>query len=144
MANVVSPASFSNAFPEKISFKTGGIIAGIIGIVICPWLLLGEIIGFLVTYSGLLGAVAGVLIADYWLIKRGELNVDDLYSTTGEYSYGNGVNKIAIIATAVGIGVVLLGKSVDSLSFLFQGAWFSALFSSMFVYVVLTKKQKAK
>jgi NCS1 family nucleobase:cation symporter-1 len=91
-ANVVSPANdFANAFPRFISFSTGGLITGIIGILIQPWRLLadptGYIFGWLVGYSGGLGSIAGVLIADYWLVRRKNLSLADLYRTNGSYSY---------------------------------------------------------
>src|SRR5439155_22331889 len=83
-ANVVSPANdFANAFPRAIRFKTGGLITGIIGILMQPWRLLadpsGYIFQWLLGYSGGLGSIAGVLIADYWLVRRKELALEDLY-----------------------------------------------------------------
>jgi NCS1 family nucleobase:cation symporter-1 len=87
-ANVVSPANdFANAFPRFISFKTGGLITGILGIVIQPWKLLADPSGYIFTwllgYSGGLGAIAGVLVADYWLVRRRELRLEDLYLVDG-------------------------------------------------------------
>ncbi len=141
-ANVVSPAySFSNAFPRRVSFRSGGMIAAILGIVLCPWLLLDMYIGWLVTYSGLLGAVGGVLIADYWLLRRTELNLADLYRSRGEYRYFDGFNPNALIALAAGIAVVMLGYIVPSVSFLFQGAWFSGFVVSALVYWALMPKE---
>src|SRR5438128_3819640 len=93
-ANVVSPANdFANAFPRFISFKTGGLIAGILGIVIQPWKLLADPSGYIYTwllgYSGGLGSIAGVLIADYWLPRRCALRLEDLYLADGAYSGWN-------------------------------------------------------
>jgi cytosine/uracil/thiamine/allantoin permease len=95
-ANVVSPANdFANAFPRWISFRTGGLITGIIGILIQPWRLLadptGYIFGWLVGYSGGLGSIAGVLIADYWFVRRKKLALADLYRTDGRYSFAGRV-----------------------------------------------------
>src|ERR1700686_3238730 len=83
-ANVVSPSNdFSNLNPRRISFRTGGIITGVIGILMMPWKLLGSfsdyIFGWLVGYSGLLGPIAGVMIADYFLVRHAELKIEDLY-----------------------------------------------------------------
>src|SRR5450755_4203781 len=83
-ANVVSPSNdFSNLNPKRISFRTGGMITGVIGIMMMPWKLLGDfsayIFGWLVGYSGLLGPIAGVMIADYFVLRRCELDVDALY-----------------------------------------------------------------
>ncbi len=103
-ANVVSPANdFANAFPKLISFRTGGMITGIIGILMQPWKLLadpsGYIFGWLVGYSGGLGSIAGVLIADYWLIRNKNLYLGDLYRSKGIYG---GWNWRAVAATLLG------------------------------------------
>src|SRR5439155_16019925 len=87
-ANVVSPANdFANAFPKWISFRTGGLITGIIGILMQPWRLLadpsGYIFAWLVGYSGGLGSIAGVLIVDYWLLRQKQLILPDLYRPQG-------------------------------------------------------------
>src|SRR5205809_6913372 len=100
-ANVVSPANdFANAFPKLISFRTGGLITGIVGILMQPWKLLadpsGYIFGWLVGYSGGLGSIAGVLIADYWLVRKKNLNLRDLYRSKCVYG---GWNWRAIAAT---------------------------------------------
>ena len=128
-ANTVSPANdFSNTIPRLISFKTGGIITGIIGILIMPWRLLadpsGYIFGWLGTYSGFLGPIAGVLIADYWVIRRTRLNLDDLYTEKGEYTFSHGFNIRAVISLVVGVIVALIGLVVHPLRFLFDYAWF--------------------
>src|SRR5205823_2987019 len=106
-ANVVSPANdFANAFPRFISFKTGGLITGILGIAIQPWRLLadpsGYIYGWLVGYSGALGSIAGVLIADYWILRRKELRLEDLYLPDGAYRYTGGWHIPAAVATVAG------------------------------------------
>src|SRR5262249_32929143 len=95
-ANVVSPSNaFSNLRPQLISFRTGGLITGVIGVLMMPWKLLSDygayIFGWLVGYSALLGPIAGTMIADYFIVRHGRLNVDDLYRRGGEYEYGNGV-----------------------------------------------------
>src|SRR5438477_1904783 len=96
-ANVVSPANdFANAFPKWISFRLGGLITGIIGLLMQPWRLLadpsGYIFRWLVGYSGGLGSIAGVLIADYWLVRRKRLVLGDLYRPVGTYTYAGGWN----------------------------------------------------
>src|SRR5262249_34113842 len=88
-ANVVSPANdFANAWPKHISFKTGGLITGLVGIAMQPWRLLadpkGYIFTWLVGYSGGLGSIAGVLIADYWMARGKRLSLADLYRANGE------------------------------------------------------------
>jgi NCS1 family nucleobase:cation symporter-1 len=106
-ANTVSPSyDFSNLLPKLISFRTGGLITGVIGILIQPWRLLANphiyIFVWLGFYGGLLGTVAGVLIADYWLVRRTELRLVDLYRPGGAYWYGGGWNWRALIAFGVG------------------------------------------
>ncbi len=139
-ANVVAPAnSFANAFPKWISFRTGGIITGVIGIVIFPWLLIDHLPGFLVAYSGLLGPVGGILIADYWLVRRTNLDVNALYDSQGEYRYTRGFNIKGIVALVAGIAVVLLGLVHPSVRFLFDGAWFTGFGVALVVYWLLMR-----
>lgn len=140
-ANVVGPAnSLAAAFP-RLSFRSGGLIAAGLGVLLCPWLVLDMYIGWLVSYSGLLGAVSGVLLADYWLLRGTELDAAGLYQMDGPYTYHRGFNLRAMAAMAAGIAVVLLGKLVPQLGFLFQGAWFSGLLVSGAVYLALMRGQ---
>jgi len=141
-ANVVSPANdFANAFPRWINFRRGGLLTGIIGVAMCPWKLLadpsGYIFKWLLGYSGGLGAIAGVLIADYWFLKRRELNLADLYRPDGRYSYGNrlGTNWIAVGATALGCALAWAGAFVPALHALYDYAWFVGAFVAAGAYV---------
>lgn len=107
-ANLVSPSyDFSNVAPKLISFRTGGIITALIGILIHPWYLLSTaeiyIFAWLGFYGGATGAIAGVIIADYWLIRRKELNLPDLFRSNGDYRYGSGWNWRAVVALAIGV-----------------------------------------
>jgi NCS1 family nucleobase:cation symporter-1 len=106
-ANTVSPSyDFSNLAPRLVSFRTGGLITGVIGIAIQPWRLLANphiyIFVWLGFYGGLLGAVAGVLIADYWLIRRTDLRLAELYRPSGRYWYTGGWNWRAVVALLIG------------------------------------------
>ena len=128
-ANVVSPANdFSNAFPKYVSFRTGGLMTGLLGIAMQPWKLLadpsGYIFGWLAGYSGGLGAIAGVLIADYWLVRKKELALADLYLPHGRYAYVNGWNWKAAAATLVGCALAWIGLVVKPLAPLYDYAWF--------------------
>ena len=150
-ANVVSPANdFANAFPKWISFRTGGLITGIIGILMQPWRLLadpsGYIFAWLVGYSGGLGSIAGVLIADYWLVRKKRLALPDLYRTKGIYTYTSGWNWRAVIATLLGCalawgGQVLswFGITVTWLLDLYAYAWFVGFGVAAISYLVLMK-----
>src|SRR5437867_12278170 len=124
-ANVVSPANdFANAFPRAIRFKTGGLITGIIGILMQPWRLLadpsGYIFQWLVGYSGGLGSIAGVLIADYWIVRRTWLIPADLYRTRGAYTSAAGWNWRAVVATLAGCTLAWIGLVVPSMRPLYE------------------------
>jgi nucleobase:cation symporter-1, NCS1 family len=140
-ANVVSPANdFANAFPRWISFSTGGLITGIIGILMQPWRLLadpsGYIFAWLLGYSGGLGSIAGVLIADYWLVRNKTLNLADLYRTRGEYA---GWNWRAVIATLLGCFFAWIGLLFEPLKILYDYAWFVGFGVSFVVHYTLMK-----
>lgn len=143
-ANVVSPSNdFSNLRPQLISFRTGGLITGVIGIMMMPWKLLSDygayIFGWLVGYSGLLGPIAGTMIADYFIVRRQKLAVEDLYRRGGEYEYTNGINWRALVSLAAGVLVALLGLAVPELRWLYDYAWFVGFAVSGAVYVVLMR-----
>jgi NCS1 family nucleobase:cation symporter-1 len=147
-ANVVSPSNdFSNLNPRRISFRTGGLITGVVGVLMMPWKLLSDfsayIFGWLVGYSGLLGPIAGVMIADYFLIRRSRLKLDDLYRRNGIYEYENGVNPRAVAALVTGIAVALVGLAVPQLRLLYDYAWFVGFGVSGAVYVMLMQRAAA-
>jgi len=140
-ANIVAPAnSLSNLLPRRITFRTGGLIAAVVGILIVPWKLLDAYQTWLISYSGLLGAVGGVIICDYIVIRRGLLALRDLYTEGGAYAYTRGVNRRAVAALTAGILVALAGTVVPPLRFLFDGAWFSAAAVAFVVYWWLMKR----
>ncbi|HEY1483379.1 MAG TPA: NCS1 family nucleobase:cation symporter-1 [Candidatus Acidoferrum sp.] len=141
-ANVVSPSNdFSNLRPSLISFRTGGLITGIVGILMMPWKLLADfssyIFGWLVGCSAFLGPIAGIMICDYYLVRHRSLLVTDLYRRGGLYEYRNGFNMKAIIALAVGVVVALIGLAVPPLRWLYDYAWFVGFFISGGLYFLL-------
>lgn len=143
-ANVVSPSNdFSNLYPRLISFRTGGLITGFLGLAMCPWKLLATpdayIFGWLVGYSGLLGPVAGIMVTDYFLIRGTELDVNSLYHRDGSYYYSKGVNPRAMIALALGVGIALIGLAVRPLHFLYDYAWFVGFFTAGILYLAMMK-----
>jgi len=142
-ANVIAPSNaFSNLWPKKISFKAGGTITGIVGIIIMPWWLLNEISGFLIFVSGLLGPVLGILIADYYLVRNKRLELAELYKEEGIYSYHKtGFNKAAMIALFIGVFAALSGYWVPMLSFLYSLSWFTGFIISFVLYYLLMKKK---
>lgn len=141
-ANVIAPANaFSNLFPKKISFRTGGIITGIIGILIFPWLLLNEIQGLLIDVSAVLGPVLAILVCDYYLIQKKEIRLADLYKENGIYSFGgSGYNKAAIISLLIAAFIAIGGKWIPAMSGLYAVSWFSGFIISFGLYYFLMKK----
>src|SRR5579863_8686732 len=142
-ANVVSPANdFSNLWPRKISFRTGGVITCFMGIVLMPWKLLADyktfILGWLGGYAAFLGPVAGIMICDYFLVRKCVLNLNDLYLRGGAYEYSHGFNWRALAALAAGAGAALVGLTVPSLRTLYDYSWFVGFFVSFVAYYVLT------
>src|SRR5580658_6877700 len=144
-ANVVSPANdFSNLSPRRISFRTGGLITCVMGIVMQPWKLMSSygnyIFGWLVGYSGFLGPIAGVLICDYFVIRKKNLSTQALYQRGSLYEYSHGVNWRAVLSLAAGAGVAFVGLFVPQLKVLYNYAWFVGFAVSFFAYLVLTSK----
>jgi NCS1 family nucleobase:cation symporter-1 len=152
-ANVVSPANdFSNAAPRLISFRTGGLITAVIGIVMMPWKLLatsqGYIFTWLIGYSALLGPIGGILIADYFVLRRMRLELPDLYRRGGAYEYAGGFNPAALAALVLGVAPSVPGFLAQAFpaSFpnvgevwrgLYSYAWFLGFGVAAVVYLLL-------
>src|ERR1700751_144024 len=146
-ANVVSPANdFSNLWPRRISFRTGGVITCLMGIALMPWKLLADyktfIFSWLGGYAAFLGPVAGIMICDYFVIRRCTLQVEDLYLRSGIYEYSKGFNWRALMALAFGAGTALVGLAVPSLRALYDYSWFVGFAVSFVSYYVLMKVQR--
>jgi NCS1 family nucleobase:cation symporter-1 len=153
-ANVVSPANdFSNLAPRRISFRTGGVITALVGILIMPWKLLesskGYIFTWLVGYSALLGPIGGILIADYFVLRRTSLDVGDLYRRGGRYEYAGGVNPRALVAFVLGVAPCVPGFLAQAFPAAFPNvpqlwrdiysyAWFVGFAIAGLVYLVLS------
>jgi nucleobase:cation symporter-1, NCS1 family len=147
-ANVVSPANdFSNLYPRKISFKTGGLITCVVGILMQPWKLLASygsyIVGWLVGYSSFLGPIAGVMIADYYVLRKRRIVTDDLFKRGGSYEFSGGFNWRAIGALAAGIAVALVGLEVPALHGLYHYAWFVGFGVSFAIYLIWMPRRPA-
>ena len=113
-ANVVSPANdFSSLAPRRISYVTGGLITAAIGILMMPWKLYADaaayIFTWLIGYSSLMGAIGGILIADYWVLRKRELSLEDLFKLNGRYTYDGGINRRAMVVLAASILPVVPG-----------------------------------
>jgi NCS1 family nucleobase:cation symporter-1 len=155
-ANVVSPANdFSNLNPRRISYVTGGLITAVIGILMMPWRLYSDaaayIFTWLIGYSSLMGALGGILIADYWIVKRQQLDLRDLFSVNGRYTYSNGINWKAISALVLAVLPVIPGfiraattpggQIADPNLFdrLYTYAWFVTFALSFAFYLILMR-----
>jgi NCS1 family nucleobase:cation symporter-1 len=160
-ANVVSPANdFSNLSPRRISYVTGGLITAVLGIVMMPWKLYSDAAAYIFTwllgYSSLMGALGGILIADYWIVRRQHLLVDDLFREQGAYTYRRGVNPKAVVALAIAIlpvvpgflrAVTTPGGAVADPTFfdrLYSYAWFVTFALSGLAYLALMRGGKAE
>jgi NCS1 family nucleobase:cation symporter-1 len=147
-ANVVSPANdFSNLWPRRISFRIGGILTCLIGVLMQPWKLLASygnyVSGWLVGYSGVLGPVDGILICDYFVRRHKILVPQDLYRRGGAYEFSSGVNWKAILALVAGSAVAFVGLVYAPLRPVYDYAWFVGFGVSFVVYWALTAGESA-
>ncbi len=154
-ANVVSPANdFAHLAPQRISFRTGGYITGVIGVLMMPWKLVadpnGYIFTWLIAYSALLGPIGGILIADYFVCRRCKLDVAALYKADGEHRFTNGFSVVALIALVLGAlpslpGFLIQIKALDVTSVpalladLYHYAWFIGFALAFVIYLALRK-----
>jgi NCS1 family nucleobase:cation symporter-1 len=154
-ANVVSPANdFAHLAPQKISFRTGGFITGIVGVLMMPWKLVADPSGYIFTwligYSALLGPIAGIMIADYFVLRGRKLEADELYRADGIYRYTNGFSLAAIAAFILAVlpnlpGFLAHVKAIDPDSIsgifktLYQQAWFVGFALAFVLYLVFRK-----
>ncbi len=154
-ANIVSPANdFSNLAPSKIDFKVGGYITGILGLLIFPWKLIADPSGYifmwLIAYSSLLGPIGGILIVDYYFIRKKKVVVEALYREGSQYWYQGGFNFAAVAGLIFGIlpnipGFLTTIKAVDAGAFpsevnsLYHYAWFVGLFVGGGSYYLLMR-----
>ena len=144
-ANVVSPANdFANAFPKWISFRTGGLITGLLAIAMQPWRLLADPSGYIFTwllgYSGGLGSIGGVMIVDYWIVRKKLLVLGDLYRIDGAYRYAGGWNWRAVLATLLGCTAAWIGLVVPALRPLYDYAWFVGFAVSFATYLLFARR----
>lgn len=148
-ANVVAPANdFSNISPSRISFKKGAMITAVIGILIMPWRLYNDaaayIFAWLIGYGALLGPVAGIMIADYFILRHKQIVVDELFRRGGRYEYWGGINWIAIAAFLLGVlpnlpgflGAIGAAKPSPFFAHLYDWAWFVGVAVSGFTYLI--------
>ncbi len=158
-ANIVSPANdFANVSPTRISFKAGGYITGVLGVLIFPWKLIadpsGYIFTWLVGYSALLGPIGGIMIADYYVLRDQQLDLPALYQYRGPYAYRGGVNPAALLALVLGvlpnvpgfltaIGVLPKGAVWPGLVAVYNYAWFVGFVLAAGIYLLLMRHQAA-
>ncbi len=147
-ANVVAPArAIENLYPKKLTFGIGAIITGLFAVLIQPWYIMENfgnyIFGWLGTYGALLGPIDGIAIADYWLVRRRQLSLTELYDVNGRYSYLGGFNKKSVYALIIGIVIPVLGLFIPGLRFLWENAWTFGLLISIIAYTYFMKGDKS-
>jgi len=155
-ANVLAPSSaFSNFLPKAISLRVGGLITGVIGILMMPWKLVADPSGYIFTwligYSALLGPIGGILVADYFLVRKTKLELAALYDSKGIYSYKGGINPAAVIALVVAVlpnipgflGQVGLVEITALWNNLYHYTWFTGFLVAMGIYYLLMARRNA-
>jgi NCS1 family nucleobase:cation symporter-1 len=151
-ANTVAPSNdFSNVAPKLISFRTGGLITGVVGVLMFPWALMDNVGAYIFTwlggYGSLLGGIGGIMIADYWIVRRRNLNVTDLYRVDGEYPRWNWPAFVAMAFSIIPVipgflsAAATPGGNIDNPSFvdsLFNYGWFFTFGVSIIVYLLIS------
>jgi nucleobase:cation symporter-1, NCS1 family len=143
-ANVMAPArAFQNLWPQRIGFATGAVLTGLLSLAMEPWKILHDfgtyVFTWLGTYGAMLGSFDGLAIADYWLVRKARLDLAQLYTPGGRYSYAGGLNPRAVIAVLFGWGLALLGLAVPPLHFLWSGGWIFSLLGGLIAYWLLMR-----
>jgi NCS1 family nucleobase:cation symporter-1 len=158
-ANVVSPSNdFSNVSPRRISYVTGGLITAVIGVLMMPWRLYADAAAYIFTwllgYSSLMGALGGILIADYWVLRRQRLVAEDLFREQGAYTYRGGTNPRAVAALVLAVLPVLPGfvraastpggivADPNLFDHLYAYAWFVTFGLSFLLYLLLMRGER--
>jgi NCS1 family nucleobase:cation symporter-1 len=144
----MAPArAFENLWPRYITFAMGAVFTGLLSLLMQPWYVLATfqnyIFTWLGTYGALLGPFDGIAIADYWLVRRRRLDLAQLYTPDGIYSYARGVNPRAVAALVIGWGVALIGLRIPSLYFLWAGGWLFGLLGGLFAYWFLMRNERS-
>jgi len=159
-ANVVSPSNdFSNLAPRKISYVTGGVITAVLGILMMPWRLYADAAAYIFTwllgYSSLMGALGGILIADYWVLRKQQLSVADLFKVEGAYTYGGGINWRAVAALVLAVLPVIPGfvraattpggqvADPGMLDAIYTYAWFVTFALSFALYLLFMRGERS-
>ncbi|WP_313823021.1 cytosine permease [Citricoccus sp.] len=148
MANFVAPIyMLANFFPRHLNFRRSAIISAVIGLVILPWNLYNSpivIVYFLGGLGALLGPLFGVIMADYWIVRKGKVNVPALYSKDpdGEYAYHNGVNRKAIIAGTPAAAIALVLAMAPGLGAISGFSWFIGAVLAAVIYLAITDRHR--
>ncbi|PLS16806.1 nitrate reductase [Bacillus sp. M6-12] len=147
-ANIVAPArAVENLNPKRITFAMGALITGIVAILMQPWYIMSNfgnyIFGWLGVYAALLGPIDGIAIADYWLVRKRQMALSQLYEVGGRYNYSSGYNKNGIYALVIGVVIPVMGLLIPSLRFLWDNAWTFGLFISIAAYTYLMRNDQS-
>lgn len=147
-ANVIAPArAVENLWPRKLTYGMGVIITGLFSLLLQPWFILENfgnyIFGWLGTYGALLGPIEGIAIADYWFVRRRQIQLTELYQVNGRYSYKGGFNQKALWALFFGIAITVVCKYIPGLTFIWDNAWIVGLLISMLLYTWFMTKDSS-
>ena len=147
-ANVMAPArAFQNLWPSRIGFALGALLTGILSLAMQPWYVLSSfaayIFTWLGTYGAMLGSFDGIAIADYWIVRKGRLDLAQLYEPRGRYAYAGGINLRAVAAVVAGWVLASIGLVVPQLHFLWSGGWIFSLLGGMAAYWMLMRNDRS-
>ncbi|MCQ6278491.1 NCS1 family nucleobase:cation symporter-1 [Bacillus sp. EB600] len=142
-ANLVSPIyDLINAFPKKLNYKRSAIISIVLAFLIMPWKLMqspDSVHLLLNTAGAFLGPATGIVIADFWIIRKCQVSVDDLYKVEGIYEYKKGFNIYALITMVVGMILSFGGNFIPALKFVSGYGWLIGILVGFFGYYALMK-----
>lgn len=147
MANFVAPIyALNNLFPKHLNFRRAALISAVIGLVILPWNLYNSpavINYFLGGLGAILGPLFGIIMADYWLVRRSQINVLDLFTTDsgGEYHYAKGVNMRAVVALVITAVAALLMAFVPAFKVVSEFSWFIGAGLGAVVYLLVADRR---
>ena len=150
-ANIVSPTNdFQNVFPKYINMKRGTLLTGLVGVLLMGWELLIKLgwvqstvsvesmySNWLLGYSSMLGPIAGIMIVDYFIVKKQTLNLIDIYKPHGEYP---GVNYAGILAFFVPVGLTVLALATNHMMWFYNYGWFTGSALGGVIYAFLAPK----
>ncbi|MGW9123014.1 NCS1 family nucleobase:cation symporter-1 [Streptomyces sp. NPDC055663] len=146
MANFVAPIyALVNLFPQRLNFRRAGMVSAVVGLVILPWNLYNSPVVvnyFLGGLGALLGPLFGVIMADYWLLRKARVNVPDLYTdgVQGDYHYRHGFNPRAVWAFVPSAAIAVVVALVPFFSAVAGFSWFVGAILAAVLYAAIADR----